>query len=124
MAFTHKWSDQGLHIKYFEILSSIDLIHSNSKMVGKAEFEKIEFLIIDFLDVNKLEVNDADVEISVDFAIDIDHYNRDLKVALISNNKELNLLIEKFIRDTLLEVPHAQQNLFENISDAQIWLNA
>ena len=43
MAFTHKWINQGLHVKFFDKLTSEDLILSNSKMVGDAGFEKINF---------------------------------------------------------------------------------
>lgn len=121
MAFSHKWINKGLHVKFFDKLTSKDLIKSNSKMVGEAEFEKINFLIVDFIDITELEVNDTDVNVSVNFAIDIELLNRNLKVATVSNNKELKLLIEKFIKDTLFEVPHAQHKLFENISEAQTW---
>lgn len=122
MAYTHTWTDQELYVKYFDKLTSEDLILSNSKMVGETEFEKLKFLIINFLDVTELEVNDDDVKISVNFAIDTDHYNRGLKVATVSNDKELKLLIEKFIKNTLYEVPHAQHKLFSTISEAQTWL--
>ena len=124
MAFTHKWSNQGLYVKFFDNLTSKDLIYSNSKMVGKAEYEKIKYLIIDFIDVTGSEVDDEDVNISIKFAIDADHYNPDLKVALISNNNDLKLLIEKFIKYSQLEIPHAQQNLFESISEAQPWITS
>ena len=124
MTFTHNWMNQGLHVKFFDTLTSEDLIKSNSKMVGEIEFEKIKFLIVDFIDVTELEVDDNDVNISVKFAIDTDHYNRDLKVASVSNDKELKLLIEKFIKNTISEVPHAQHKLFENISEAQTWLTS
>jgi len=123
MAFTHKWIDQGLHVKFFDKLTSEDLIKSNSKMVGDAEFDRIKFLIVDFIDITDIEVNDVDVNVSINFAINTDHYNRNLKVALISNNKELNLLVEKFITDSLLEIPHAQHKLFKNISEAELWFN-
>ena len=124
MAFTHNWMNQGLHVKFFDTLTSEDLIKSNSNMVGETEFDKIKFLIVDFTDVTGLEVNDSDVNITVKFAIDTDHYNRDLKVASVSNNKELNSLIEKFIENTLSEVPHAQHKLFKNISDAETWFTS
>ena len=124
MSFTHKWSDQGLHVKFFDKLTSEDLIGSNSKMVGEADFEKINFLIVDFLDVTDLEVNNDDVNVSVKFAVDTDHYNRDLKVALIANNNDIELLIEKFMEYSLFEVPHAQHKLFNNIPEAQIWFTS
>ena len=124
MAFTHKWSDQGLHVKFFDKLTSEDLISSNSTMVGEVEFEEIKFLIVDFLDITDLEVDDDDVNVSSKFAINTDPYNRDLKVALISNNKDLELLIEKFIKNSLSEIPHAQYKLFKNIQEAQNWFTS
>lgn len=86
--------------------------------------KKIKFLIVDFIDITKLEVNENNVKFLFKFAIDTDHYSRDLKAASVSNDKELKLLIENFIKNTISEVPHAQHKLFKNISGAQTWFTS
>ena len=45
-----------------------------------------------------------------------------IKVALISTNKHLQPLIEKYIENTLNLLPYAQQKLFNNMNEAKIWL--
>lgn len=63
-------------------------------MIGEPEFKKIQFLIVGFI------------------------------VASVSNDKELKSLIEKFIKNILFEIPHAQHKLFKNISEAQTWFTS
>ncbi len=121
MAFTHEWTKEGAFINYFKKLTAEDLIKSESKLIGNAEFEKIKFVIVDFTNVTEREVDDTSVIVSTLFAINANPYNKYIKVALISKNKELQLLIGKYIDNTLKQLPHAQQKLFENITNAQAW---
>ena len=124
MAFTHSWKSKELHVKFINKFTSQDLILSNSKMVGNTEFGNIKFLIVDFSDVTELAVDDVDVSISAKFAIDTDHYNKNLRVASICDNEALATLIEQFIEKVIFEVPNAQHKLFSNISEAKNWLTS
>ena len=124
MAFTQEWKNKGVYRKYFDKLTSKDLIHSNSQLVGKAEFETIKYVIIDFTGITNIGIDDGDVNIATSFNENVNPYNKYIKVALVSNNNELQPLIEKYLENTLILLPHAQQKLFDNITEAQSWVSS
>ena len=124
MSYTHEWNDNSVYIKYFNTLTTHDLIESNSLLVGKREFEVIKYIITDFSDITNVEVDDKDVAISTSFAEKVNPYNRHIKVALVSNNTYIQPLIEKYIEDTKNIMPHAEQKLFSNLTEAKIWVTS
>jgi len=124
MPYTHKWNDDGVYIKYFDTLTTFDLVESNSLLVGKREFEVIKYIITDFSDITNVEVDDNDAALSTSFAEKVNPYNKHIKVALVSNNTYLQPLIKKYIEDTKNIIPHAEQELFSNITEAKIWINS
>ena len=124
MAFTHEWKDEGVYIRYFDELTSKDLISSNSLLVGKREFEEIKFVIADFSDVTSIDIDNADANVSAAFAIKVNPYNKHIKVALVSNNMNLQPLIETYLENTLKMVPHAQQKLFSDMPEAKDWVES
>lgn len=124
MAFTQEWKNDGVYRKYFDKLTSEDLIYSNSQLVGKAEFETIKYLIVDFTGITSIEIDGKDVDIATLFNEKSNPYNKDIKVALVSDNTELQSLIEKYLENTLTLVPYAQQKLFNNLIEAQSWVSS
>ena len=124
MAYTHEWKNEGVYIRYFDELTSEDLIKSNSLMIGKREFDVIKYIITDFSDVTNVEVGDKDVNISTLFAEKVNPYNKYIKVALVSDNINLQPLIQKYIENTLNIIPHAQQKSFSNMNEAKIWVTS
>lgn len=123
MSYTHEWNDNGVCIKYYDTLTPRDLIMSNSQLVGKPEFERIKFIITDFCNITNIEISEKDVTISTSFAEKANPYNKNIKVALVSDKDELQPLIENYIEKTLALVPHAQQRLFSNLNEAKIWVS-
>ena len=124
MSYTHEWNDDNVYIKYFDTLTTYDLVESNSLLVGKREFNLIKYIITDFSDITNVEIEDKDVAVSTSFAEKADRYNRHIKVALVSNNKHLQPLIEKYIEDTKKIISHANQKLFSNMKEAEMWVTS
>ena len=122
MAFTQKWNTDGVYIKYVDNLTSDELIESNSLLVGRREFESIKYVIADFSDITSFEIDDTDVNISTSFVKKVRPYNKHIKVALVSDNKDLQLLIIKYIENTLKIMPQAKQKLFSTMTDAKNWV--
>lgn len=124
MSYSHEEENDGLYIKYFGKLTSYDLIFSNSDMIGRGEFEKIKYIIVDFTRISEIEIGYNDVSITTSYAVDVNYLNSTVKVAIISSNKELRMLVDMYIEETLIKLPHGQQKLFENKIEAQAWVNA
>ncbi len=122
MSFKHQWEDKGVIVTYDGELTSDDIIKSNSALVGNARYEKIKYILSDFNHISEVNVSDTDVEITKLFATKAYQYNKNIKVALISSNPALQILIENYINKTLEEIPSAQQKLFSTLSEARLWL--
>ena len=123
MSYQHEWEKEGVYVKFSDKLTSLDLITSNSQMVGKSEFQDAKYAIVDFNHINEIDIGDIDVKIAESFAVSVNPYNPNIKVALISTHSELQELIEKYIEFTQLKIPHAQQKSFENLEEARKWIS-
>ena len=122
MSYKHQWEDEGVHVIYFDELKSEDIIKSNSVLVGNPKYNKIKYILSDFENITSAGVSDVDVEVSKLFAVNSSDYNKNVRVALISSNKMLQALIEQYINKTLVDIPGAQQKLFDNLSEARQWV--
>ena len=124
MSYTHEWGDDGLYIKHIGKLTSYDLIHSNSDMIGRREYEMIKYMIVDFTRVSEIEISGSDVDISTSYAVNVNSLNNTVKVAFISSNKELRVFIDMYIKEALSKLPYGLQKLFINKMEAEAWINA
>ena len=124
MPYSQEWKDEGVYINYFDNLTSKDLVESNSLLIGKREFEEIKYVIVNFNDVTNVEIDDRDVNANTAFAERVNPYNKYIKVALVSNNTTLRPLLEKYINGTSAILPHAQQEIFSNVSEAKTWISS
>ncbi|MDH5656011.1 MAG: hypothetical protein OEZ34_08900 [Spirochaetia bacterium] len=124
MAFSQEWNSEGVYVNFFGQLTSIDLIESNSKLVGRPEYDSIRYAIVDFTNISEIMINNNDIDIATSFAMNIDSYNNKIKVAFVADIKDLQHLIEKYIEKTLILMPQAQQKLFESLSEAQTWVDS
>ena len=124
MSYTQEWTNEGVYINFFDELTSRDLVESNSILVGKREFEEIKYVIINFNDVTNVEIDDRDVNANTAFAERVNPYNKHIKVALVSNNATLKPLLENYINGTSAILPHAQQEIFSNVTEAKTWISS
>ncbi len=124
MGFTQAWDNEGLYKRYYGILTSKDIIESNSKMFGNSNFDNIKYKIVDFTDVTDIEVDDNDAKVTAEFTARSSQINKNIKIALISNNDKLISLIEKYIKATLTQFPNAQQQIFNDINEARSWTSS
>ena len=122
MGFTHTWEYEGVYVNFFNELTSQEIIHSNSQLFGKPEFESLKFAIFDFTNIIDIEIDDSDASIASSFTVRVNPYNININVALISNNKELQPLLTNYMKETFKQIPHIQLKLFENITEAKAWV--
>jgi len=124
MAHNFTWENDGVYWRFNGVLTTPDLIIANSELIGHKSFDSIKYIIWDATEIDTANVDEIAVEISTTFAVTVNPYNPFVKVALLARDKHLRDLIEQYIDLTLEQVPHAQQKLFENISDARAWVSS
>lgn len=124
MPYYTQWEDEGVYIQFFDKLTSQDLIESSSKLVADSKYEAAKYIISDFENVSEVVIGIRDLNITTSFTIRVNPYNTNIKVALVSSHQELQALLDKYIIYTLIQIPHAQQRLFENIAEAREWVTS
>lgn len=124
MSYKLVWEDKGLLIKFSEIVSSMDLIKSNSDFIGDARIETVDYIISDFTDIKGINLNESDVEVTKNFAVRTNPLNPMAKLAIVSSRKELINLVDAFILKSKSEISHANYKHFMQIKEAREWVTS
>jgi len=124
MPYELEWEDKGLLIKYSGVVSSVDIIMSNSEMTGVQKIESVEYLIYDFDTIKDIDLKESIVDIIKKFAERNNHINPLAKVAFVSNREDVTNLIESFISTSKPKIPHANYKNFTNIEEARRWTSS
>ena len=123
MPHTFTWKADSVNIKFSGALAPEELMIANSELVGNPAFDDINYIIWDGTAIKTMELDNRDADISSSFAEEAFSYNRFIKVAFITTDKDLHALISLYIALTLKKVPDAQQQIFSNDVDALAWAN-
>ena len=121
MPHTFTWESDSVYIHFSGVLASEELMTANSELVGNPAFDEINYLIWDGTDIAAIELDSNDADVSSSFAEETFPYNRFIKVAFITTDKDLHALISLYVALTLKKVPDAQQQIFSNKVDALDW---
>jgi len=124
MPYELEWEDKGLLIKYSGVVSSVDLIMSNSEMTGVQKIESVEYVIYDFGTIKDIDFNESIVDIIKKFSERNNHLNPLAKVAFVSSREDVASLIESFISTSKAKIPHASYKNFTHIEEARRWTSS
>ncbi|QCU90573.1 hypothetical protein [Thiomicrorhabdus sediminis] len=122
MSYKLEWNDQGVVITFSDILSTKDLIKSNSELIGNSRIETVKYIISDFTHIKGATLDESAVEITKDFAVRANPINPNIRLAIVSDNEEIIKLIESFIHKSKSEIEGADYQHFTHINDAAEWM--
>lgn len=124
MAHNLTWENDGVYWEHYDVLDVESLIHADSELIGNKKIKHIKYIIWDATAVDVIKVDEMAVEISTTFSATINSMNPYIKVAFLAVDNLLRDLIESYIELNLIQIPHAQLKLFNNVDDARIWASS
>ena len=119
MAYQMQWHQQGVYVKYNQIVTPDEIREVDDKMYSDQKYANLRYQVIDFLDVKETTITDDDVAVISGYEIGATIYNREMKVAFVVNNPVFIELINGYIDK--LEATSWIIKLFDNLADAENW---
>lgn len=119
MNYEIEWKDGNFIATFNGFVVFSDIIDVDNIMYGDKRFDKMKFQLLDFSDIESVEITRAQIKIisSLDRSSSI--WNNNMKVAIVTNNKNLLELTEVY-RKSLKGIDWLVET-FSNIEDARKW---
>ena len=122
MPYKITWEEKGMLIKWFGQATAAENIQSNGEIYGDERFDNIKYQIADFLDADLTKFSDKDASVIAILENQASIWNKNLKVAHITKDKEVIRLIK--IYEAQMEKSGWQFMIFDNLKEAREWVDS
>lgn len=119
MSFEIKWDGNNAYVRFFGILCINDFHMANGKIYGSNKFDNMNFQIADFSDVEEIKLTAEEIVTISTLELSATRWNRCVKVAHVSKNKELRGLVRVY--ENQMSNTNWMCKLFVNLKEAEHW---
>ncbi len=124
MAYTIKWEEKGVYLRFYDTLTLDEVRQSNDELYSDSRFYDAKYQVCDYLDVNEINLVSKEVKIpaSIDKAASASIPG--MKIALISTDNRLIELGNEYIETSKKLHSTWVFNIFECLEDARNWISS
>ncbi len=103
MALEIKWYQEGVYVRFYDKVKTIEIIQTTLKLYGDYRFDTAHYRIYDFLDVTDISIDYPDINVIYFLDKTATTWKSKLKVGVISANSSIITFTEKWkdlLKDT------------------------
>lgn len=129
MSHELKWEDEGYYLHMWGTVTTDDMDDALAKIWGNTRSDSMKYCIRDYLDVTKVDIDMSMDEVSLyvstyEKSATNSSHNPLKLVAFLSQNEEMNHIIEGYSQLMKKHNPDAIFKNFENVKDARVWVSS
>ena len=129
MPYKLNWEDEGYYLHMWGAVTTEDMHDSLHEIWGNIKSDRMNYCIRDYLDVTKVDINMSDECVSAYVSnfekMSVESSGRPLKyVAFLSENEDMDHLIEGYTILMKEYNPTAVFKSFSNMKDARQWVGS
>jgi len=116
-----EWIGSNIIVSFEGTLTAKEIMEVDDLIYGDVRFDTMKFQIFDYSKISKLEINEIESEVIGTLDKTASVWNKRLKVAVVSDNKIINNLTDKYkkaLHGSLWKVKN-----FTSKEEALIWCN-
>ncbi|MFB6340413.1 hypothetical protein ACE01N_04910 [Saccharicrinis sp. FJH2] len=121
MSYTMEWCDSNVYVTFGASVEGKEIIKIDDIIYGDSRLENMHFQLFDFSKTCDINMHAADMKIIGILDKKASHWNNHVKVAIVSVNKQLEDLVDDYVR--IMADTNWQVKMFTTRNEALKWCN-
>jgi hypothetical protein len=118
MSYEVLWEARGAVKRFWDVVSSEDMIRSVVETEADARFDNLRYVINDFLDVSRIAFSAEDINDISTMDLGASRTNATIKIAVVATLAELVAFAEQYANSDLNVYP---TQVFATMDEARAW---